>query len=301
MRFTLPSIRKLKVLMDHPATRQRPLRVLGRVAKWELLRSMNGYVSVPFDGDSEILVASSDGSGRLLYYFEDYEGHILEVLDRVLPACRLFVDVGANVGLLSLFVAKRLRGDGRVVAFEPNPDAARRFRYNLDGFEQVELRQRGVGARRERAAFLVGSNTAEGGIMKEPGGEASFEVEVDALDDVFDETIDFLKVDVEGHELEVLEGAERLMASGRVRALVLETAYLPDRSAFLEILGRHGFRPFDIRGEGLVPIDTPEAIGHDTFAFGPTGDELMALALGQELPARASDRRARTPEAIVRE
>ena len=124
-------------------------------------------------------------------------------------------DVGANVGFFTLLAA-RLGGD--VQAFEPVPATARRLRANVaaNGFgERVRVHEQAVAARSGRAAFLLvedasWSHLADRG--RHPRTRARLEVPVVALDDLDLPLPDVIKVDVEGSELAVLEGARRLLA-----------------------------------------------------------------------------------------
>lgn len=279
MPITIPSLPRVEYFLRHPTFRSQPLRVLSRVARWELIRALNCLAEIPFDGDSKVLVSSADGVGRVLYYFGDYEGHIQRVFDRFLGSCRLFVEVGANFGLYSVFAAKRMAAGGRVLAFEPNPEVARRCRYNIDGLANVELREIGVGAKSERLLFRATANTATGMVVDDPGAGDTFSVQIEPLDDLVTDQIDLLKIDVEGHEAAVLAGASRLLGEGRVRVMHVETGYLQDPTSFMALLRRYGFKPYDIRDIGLVEVEQPEAFGHDTLAFGPDSQELLALAL----------------------
>src|SRR5262249_4049977 len=52
----------------------------------------------------------------------------------------VFIDVGANVGLFSLFVASQAGGNARILAFEPEPENVRRLRFNIDANPGIPIR-----------------------------------------------------------------------------------------------------------------------------------------------------------------
>ena len=149
-----------------------------------------------------------------------------------------FVDIGANVGGYSFWMHSRLGASGRVVAVEPNPDLARQLRFNVrtnEAEERLRVVEAAVGAERGSGTLLVGTrnsgesrlvraNAAAGASRSEDGldeadagveaagrdaASATVPVEVLTLADVVREAglyrIDCLKVDVEGHEAEVIK------------------------------------------------------------------------------------------------
>ena len=142
-------------------------------------------------------------------------------------------DVGAFHGMLTLFFASRAK---TVVCFEPNTVNRRRLMENLglNGIGNVEVRDAGVGSRRETRR-MVGSPLMPGGasLDEKTAAElsraglktASEEISLVALDDEVAEAglpaPDFIKIDIEGWEIEALRGARNTLAS-RKPALFLE-------------------------------------------------------------------------------
>ena len=127
-------------------------------------------------------------------------------------------DVGANVGYFSLLAA---RLGGHVHAFEPVPESAARLRGNVaaNGLEdRVEVHEAAVGATAGRQPFLVvrdasWSHLADRGRHKATREER--DVEVVRLDDLDLPPPDLVKIDVEGSEVAVLDGAARVLREHR--------------------------------------------------------------------------------------
>lgn len=179
------------------------------------------------------------------------------------------VDVGANVGLFCLFVEQEFPG-ARVLAFEPIPATHRALVENLEnhGAKGVEVVRAALGRRpEERVSFtfypaLHGNSTRypeqkkinQELIVEQIGPAAvdrimagvEVEAEVRRLSDALRDwapegPIDLLKIDVEGAELEVLEGLDP-SDWRRLRQCVLEVQDLDGRlAAVLGLLESHGF------------------------------------------------------------
>lgn len=183
-----------------------------------------------------------------------------------------FVDVGANVGGYSFWVASRMSASGRVVAVEPNPALARQLRYNVrvNGANgRIRVVEAAVGAERGTGALTVGArNSGENRLVSDASdtGEATVPVSVVTLADVVEEAgidrIDCLKVDVEGREAEVIQPYLRSVPRAAwPEYLIVE---LKGGAAALEewITGRGYVRVLRTKLNGLfrlVPADGPPA------------------------------------------
>lgn len=135
------------------------------------------------------------------------------------PAPRI-VDGGANIGLAVLYL-KQLYPRARITALEPDPGIAAVLRRNLDawGFPDVELERKALGTAEGRLRFV--SEGADGGHLgSAPAGSRQIEVETVPLSHYLQEPVDFLKLDIEGAETEVLEAARPFL--GSVRRIFVE-------------------------------------------------------------------------------
>ena len=180
------------------------------------------------------------------------------------------IDAGANIGdWTALFQKHAVGRKGTIYALEPQPAAAARIRaLNLKGCEVLEL---ALGEQPGRATFYSsGPLDTTGSLFDRQDtygrGRAydSFEVEVVRLDDFVRmrgiERIDFLKMDLEGAEHQVLKGAAECLQRRRIRALSLEfgTSNVNARVFFREIydlLSGSGFAIFRVTPAGrLIPV-----------------------------------------------
>lgn len=149
------------------------------------------------------------------------EGLLLKKL--IKPGMRI-LDVGANVGLYTLDLARLTGPSGRVFAFEPEPNLFSALRKNCAANRAVNVTpfQCAAGAVNGRATLHRGTfNSGDNRLGPSTGNRQSIEMEVSRLDEILLEPrVDFIKLDVQGHELAALSGMEQLIAdSPNVRVL----------------------------------------------------------------------------------
>jgi FkbM family methyltransferase len=133
------------------------------------------------------------------------ERHVLREL--LTPGMRA-VDVGANIGYYALLLANVLGPQGSIICFEPEPANVAELNRNIaaNGLDNVEVIAKAVGNADGIASFSSGINS---GIARD--GKGDFTCPVCRLDTVLTSHVDFIKIDVEGHECQVLEGAQRIL------------------------------------------------------------------------------------------
>ena len=130
-----------------------------------------------------------------------------------------FYDVGANIGFFSLLAARLVGKSGRVVAFEADPEIAARLRENAarNGFSWIAVEQQAVCAEPrdvffQRADAAASPDRGLGHIVKHEVAGAIRVAGVSLDDYTWTESApNFVKCDVEGAEVEVFRGAERLL------------------------------------------------------------------------------------------
>ncbi len=150
---------------------------------------------------------------------------IHRLLDSLLRPGDHFVDVGANIGYNALYAAARVGHRGRVTAIEPAPDTVALLRQHVaaNQLAHVGVVAGAAGRRREtRRLFVRGAVSAVNSLYRDGCyGEptAVTAVEVHPLDDLVP-SADVVKIDVEGAELEVLEGMARLIAQHHPSVIV---------------------------------------------------------------------------------
>lgn len=135
-----------------------------------------------------------------------------------LQAGNTAVDVGAYKGGITYWMSKSVGTEGRVVAFEPQPALAKDLSLNLALFSNVRVEGCAISGVEGRAFLQIPKRRNTGSASLEPGLHSSAvecDVSITTLDAYFrrypQEAPALIKVDVEGHELEVFKGAENLL------------------------------------------------------------------------------------------
>jgi FkbM family methyltransferase len=152
----------------------------------------------------------------------------IELVYRILSQIEqpFMIDIGAHVGVFTLLTA--LVPGMRCEAFEPNPDVFNGLRKNLELnniSDRVALHQCALGDRQGRATLSVPQQLRAAGLAtlgKPSRGKECDEVEVDVirLDSLEWPKVDFIKIDVEGAELDVLRGARQTIEEHHPQMLV---------------------------------------------------------------------------------
>jgi FkbM family methyltransferase len=189
---------------------------------------------------------------------EPYTAHLLAAATT--PGCR-FLDVGAFLGYYALRAAA---AGARVVAVEPNPSTRRHLERNVRRNrlqDRVTVEPYAAAGRSAPVDLYVGDgDQSSSGLAPNRSNRRPLRIEARRLDDLV-ESVDVVKIDVEGAEIEALDGMSRLLAAGAPMTLVAECnpAGLARMGASPEALVRrleeHGFRvaAVDEAGRRLLP------------------------------------------------
>jgi FkbM family methyltransferase len=190
--------------------------------------------------------------------------------------CRgdLFIDVGASVGAYTLWAAEL---GAEVIAIEPDPRARTRLEANLAlNPYRVAVLPVALADRRDSMLFTKDLDTLNRLVLDDSAGVSGpvDAVPTQTLDAVIGERfVAGVKVDVEGAERLVLEGAHRALAQHRISLLQLEwnsaslEVLAEDRTRVAELLTSLGYRLYRPDMEGtLLPVGERPTYGADVFA-----------------------------------
>jgi FkbM family methyltransferase len=271
-------------------TRLYPLyRGRGRLALSKWLRTSPGRDvagSTSLSTGEAIFVFEDDYIGRMVRFFGDLDPAISSVVRSLLRPGDLAIDVGANVGVITLQMASRVGRQGRVVSFEPIPDLFALLMRSIEanGFENVLAMNCALSSSNGKGAMNVASANYGVASLDEQGGTSC---EMRRLDDVIVEQqiqrARLMKIDVEGHEEEVLRGAPSMLRDLRPEFVVFESHR--DHGPFrqrgeVRLMQDAGYRFQEIR---RTAFGAPSLVDMQMGASGePESEDFLAVAPGSE-------------------
>jgi FkbM family methyltransferase len=234
-----------------------------------------GLSGVARDGRMFFIDLSSNMQDSL-YFLGEYETVISRFVEAVIRdhSCKIFVDAGANFGWYTTLFAKHAGKEGYVHAFEPVPSTFDNLQRNFDLMGRpanVKLNNLALGEAKSKAFINVfpGEPLGHASLSNHDRSESiQFACDLVTLDEYLKVNnvgdVDFVKVDIEGAELNFLKGAESLFHQPKPPVVLMEMAlnqtnrfgYLPnDLIQFLQAHADYQFMKIDETNEILVEID----------------------------------------------
>lgn len=207
------------------------------------------------------------------FYRRRREASTMQLFGQLVGPGDTVAEVGGHIGFITQYFADLVGRHGRVVVFEPGPNNLPYLRRNTAHLPQVSVVQAGVGESSGRATFFVEGLTGQNNSFlphfeglevnaRAAGVEPDVqqvEVTMTTLDDEFPEAPNFVKIDVEGFELEVLRGARRTLQSGRPAMMVEVQTNQAELHALADQLG------YVLIDEQGSPTDLPPTFTGNSF------------------------------------
>lgn len=233
----------------------------------------------------------TDPTGYLPNRYKMFSGkfqkYLLDAILNALPENGTFADVGANVGYFSRQCASRFP-QAKIYAFEPNPRIYPLLQKNLKRFTNCELFQVGLGASDAVSEFFHGEESTVGsfvpGYTKQHGSYYKRPIETSSAsvrtgDSILSHlgVVDVMKLDVEGYEVEVLMGMQKLFAEHAIKTLFFEFAPFAQRAAnrrpeeIIQILAKAGYEIRQMEAEREDAFVTTENVDALISELGENG------------------------------
>ena len=207
---------------------------------------------------------------RRLYFLGDYEPEQVALWMKLAAQANVIMDVGANVGVYSL-AAAAANPAALIHAFEPTPELTARLQTNiaLNQFDRIVVNSAAVGQQAGEIYLHYGGgkggmNEGMNYVSPTAAGGRDRLVPVVSLDEFCEqnkiETVDLMKIDIEGHEYHALRGAENLLSQNRIRCIFMElNSWAVERSGhalsdIIDLLHDFAYQFYEIRHGSLVQI-----------------------------------------------
>jgi FkbM family methyltransferase len=218
----------VKGIYDSSLRKEQFIRNLPRFTEYHT--KLDGY-SVSFPDAQSFLSMRNEIWHNQSYFFE------------CRTKCPYIIDCGSNIGL-SVVYFKKLFPKSHILAFEPDPILCKYLNQNVraNGLTEIEILPKAVWSSNTTLPFL--SDGADGGRVS--SGSKRISVEAVMLNQFLDRDVDFLKIDIEGNELEVLKSCYNSLKN--VSKIFIEYHSFKDSnqqlSDLLKILEDNHFRYF---------------------------------------------------------
>jgi FkbM family methyltransferase len=265
--WSRPRVWRLVATAAHPSNRGRRAAAIGRAIRYDVMTETLGRPTLlPIGKKSQVIAYPGEIDPIFSLVRNPPDWPDMLVWDRYLRPGDLFIDVGANIGLYTLYVAEM---GVEVIAVEPNGHSAARVQENLDhNGLRAEIVQKAL-AEKPGVVRMTDDLDVLNHIVE---GDAGVEVEATTLDELLGDRTAAVKIDVEGAEERVLAGAVRALEEKRISLLQLEWILadhmaINNRAALYETLDKAGYDLFIAdRFGGLVPFEDPTASQMNVFA-----------------------------------
>jgi FkbM family methyltransferase len=255
----------LGFILGHPLNRNHPVKAIQRFLAWQIgSRLLPGAVVFNWINDAKVIVRRGDSgiTGSIYCGLQEFEE--MSYVLHTITSNDLFVDVGANIGAYTI-LACAVKG-ARGFCFEPIPDTYARLRANLrlnDLDERVISLNMGVSDKEGVLLFTSDQDTINHVATQDEKHKGNVvRVDVKTLDSILrEETPSIIKIDVEGFETPVLQGAVKTLAQPSLHSIIIE---LNGSGA------RYGFDELNI-------TRLLEAAGFQAYHYRPVERRLVAL------------------------
>lgn len=275
---------RLRYFFSLPGFKKHPLTVIWRTFIWRIRCALKvpGLVQVSAWNNAKIFLPPEwHGAGATLFYAvrEDYEPE-LTFLNQVLKHGETFVDAGANCGVYTVAAASIVGTTGLVLAFEPGKEIFYTLRQSiqLNHFDQVRLFEVGLADKSGTAPLYKhphGTSSSSLGKISENVKESS-SITLRRLDDVLSEQkveiVHCLKMDVEGAEELILQGAVNLFERCKPRVIfeinppAIEALNLETFGAW-QFLEERDYQFFTMDSNGMMTVLVSRPPGANVIAL----------------------------------
>ncbi len=261
----------LKLIRAYPFYKGRGWFVFLNIIQ-KYLKSLPSQLGVSLYDGQIIFINPQEYIGAMIYFFGDLDPKISWCIKKILRKGDLFIDVGANCGIETIPASKIVEEDGVVHTFEPNYNCLNMLKKSLhdNHLENVHLHNCAVTDFVGSINLRVPNNNSGSGKVFIDSALSSQVVEavtLDSVDELRGKNIKLLKIDVEGHEYQVLKGAQRIFKENKPENILIEIWFNPDipfnELPTTKFLLKHGYKAYQlIRQFGVFPL-FKEVIGNN--------------------------------------
>lgn len=239
-------------ITSHPLASKKKWQCLLKFVRWQLGQKILPYpVVYTFVDESKLVISKGMTGATGNIYVGLLEFNEMSFVLHLLREDDMFGDIGANVGVYSILAS--VNAGAYSIAAEPVPITYTHLLRNVkvnNAEGKITALQCGIADKEGVLKFTDNFDTINGVVVNQDTNEHTVSVHVDTLDNIFsDKKPVLLKIDVEGYEWQVLQGAASLFADTTLKAVIIEIngagkAYGVADDDIHGFMLSHGFRPY---------------------------------------------------------
>lgn len=214
-----------------------------------------------------LLLDKTDRHGFTIY--GNTQEKNMNILKEIITPGQTVVDVGANIGIFSIVLAKWVGKQGHVFSFEPAPKNIELLTktVKLNKFENVTIVPKAVSEKSGVSSFYLVNGISAHSLIDYGKSIDKIDVDVVSLDNFFqdyEKSIDFIKIDAEGYDFKVILGMKNIIAKTQKLKILIE--FDPKRlikvgtppQDFFWFMYNHGFVIKDLIANKIITSDDIE-------------------------------------------
>lgn len=246
-------LKTIRTILNHPLNSNNKLSALATFFRRGLATRIHPFPMVyPFIENTFLVIEKGMSSAELQVYTGLYDTNEMLFILHFLREEDTFVDVGANIGAYTI-LASGVAG-AKSIAYEPIPSTFANLVRNVN-YNNLQTKAQtvncGVGDKEGNILFTNSLDAINHVLYEDNYAGSTIKVPVDSLDNMLsEELVHVLKIDVEGYEANVINGASQVLKKPELRVVIMETNGLTDQYEFgqnylHDKLLDVGFRPYN--------------------------------------------------------
>jgi len=214
-------------------------------------------------GEATVVLNPTDPVVSGALHFGVYEKAETKFFYTVCHDGMTFLDVGANIGYYTALAARAVGPNGKVIALEPDPESYQYLEQTIKANAVGNVQAFQVAASDSSATlplFISKDNRGDNRLYAPAEERPQIEVEARPIDELLSEnninTVDFIKIDVQGYEPKVITGLKKTINQSKNLTILMEfwpkgiTEAGGDAGEFLEDLRKLGLTLFELKSDG---------------------------------------------------
>jgi len=265
----LNMFKTLKFIIKHPLNKDNKIKNIINFFRWQLgSRILKKPVIINFVNRSRLIVEKgmTGATGNIYTGLHEFEG--MSFVLHLLRKDEVMLDIGANIGSYTILAGAVV--GAKCFAFEPIPETFRWLidNVNINGiYEKVKCYNMGLADKNGILKFTSNLGTTNHVVFNTSSIKNIdiIDVPVRKLDTIVSGCDPLLiKIDVEGFELQVLKGADEILKSKSLLAVIIETF---GKNNLDKQMSKYGFKPFTYNpfNREISPFDSKKVASNNTI------------------------------------